>query len=137
MDHKDNDDDYIIPKEELKQIMRRFRADKKRGMPMRLFYELSVVDKSRMDDIFFYDRAPMTELVQRRVSKAYLAWKNGEVAVMIRFGHKWLEWRKKPKPVMVRGYGLQLGNDGIKLKIGLKNRLDYSDYRLDEQLKGR
>jgi hypothetical protein len=133
----DSNDDYIIPKEELKQIMKRFRADKKRGIPMRLFYELSGVDKSRMDDMFFYDRAPMTELVQRRVSKAYLAWKRGEVAVMIRFGQKWLEWRKQPKPVIVRGYGLQMGNDGIKLKIGLKNRLDYSDYRLDEQLKGR
>ena len=56
---------------------------------------------------------------------------------MIRFGQKWIEWRKKPKPVIVRGYGLQVENGGIKLKLGLKNRLDYSDYRLDEQIKGR
>ena len=92
---------------------------------------------STLLDMFFYDRTHMTELVQRRVSKAYLAWKNGEVAVMIRFGQKWIEWRKKPKPVIVRGYGLQVENGGIKLKLGLKNRLDYSDYRLDEQIKGR
>jgi hypothetical protein len=55
----------------------------------------------------------------------------------VHYGRKYLEYRKEPKPVAVRGYGLQATSEGIKLKIGLKNKFDYSDYRLDETLKGR
>ncbi len=129
--------DDVIPKQQLKEIINRFLKDKKRGIPIKLFAELCGVNFFHLRDVFLYQTEPLTENVQRRVSKGYNHWKNGDVAVMIRFGQKWLEWRKEPKPRMVKGYGLQLGNDGFKLKIGAKNRYDYSNPRLDEYFKGR
>jgi hypothetical protein len=41
-----------------------------------------------------------------------------------------------PKLRMVRGYGLTVKNGEIKLDLGIKNRLDYSGYSLDDKLKG-
>jgi hypothetical protein len=78
----------------------------------------------------------MTELVQRRVSKGYESWRDGEIAVMERYGKKWFEFRKTPKVRMVRGYGLTVKDGEIKLDIGIKNRLDYAGYSLDDKLKG-
>ena len=127
----------IIPKDELKRIIKAFVKDTKRGVSVELFCTLCGIEKSSLYKIFIAETQPMTERTQIRVSKAYTSWKNGEVAIMTALGEKWLEYRKEPKPRMVRGFGLQVSPEGIKLKIGIKNRLDYSDYSFDEQLKGR
>lgn len=111
-------------------------SDKNRGISQEMFAELCGVDKRTIQYVFMEEKYPMTEMVQRRVSKGYDAWRNGEVAVMERYGKKWLEWRKEPRKRMVRGYGLTVKNGEIKLDIGIKNRLDYSVYSLDDKLKG-
>ena len=111
-------------------------SDKKRGISQEMFAELCGVEKRTIQYVFMEEKYPMTELVQRRVSKGYDAWRNGEVAVMERYGKKWLEWRKEPKIRMVRGYGLTVKDGQIKLDVGPKNRRDYSGYSLDDKLKG-
>lgn len=126
----------IIPKKELMRIIKAFLEDKGRGIPINLFAELCGVDRRTLQYVFQEEKYPMTEMVQRRVSKGYDAWRNGEIAVMERYGKKWIEWRKQPKPRMVRGYGLTVKNGEIKLDLGIKNRLDYSGYSLDDKLKG-
>ena len=126
----------VIPKKELLRIIKQFIADKNRGIPLELFAELCGVDRATLYNVFDNEKYPMTEHIQRRVSKGYDAWRNGEIAVMERYGKKWIEWRKVPKMRMVRGYGLTVKNGEIKLDIGIKNRLDYSGYTLDDKLKG-
>jgi hypothetical protein len=127
----------VIPKAELKVLVKRLLLDKKKIIPTRLFAELCGLSRYHLHETFVLETRPISEIVQRRVSRAYCLWRDGKVRVMVHYGRKYLEFRKEPKQVIVRGYGLQATSDGIKLKIGIKNRLDYSDYRLDETLKGR
>ena len=126
----------VISKVELMRMVKALLADKKRGIPIPLFAELCGVDRRTLHNVFVHELYPMSELVQRRLSRGYNAWRNGEIAVMERYGKKWIEWRKEPKKRMVRGYGLTLENGQIKLQVGIKNRLDYSGYTLDDKLKG-
>lgn len=126
----------VIPRKELLRAVKALMSDKNRGISQEMFAELCGVDKRTIQYVFMEEKYPMTEMVQRRVSKGYDAWRNGEVAVMERYGKKWLEWRKEPRKRMVRGYGLTVKNGEIKLDIGIKNRLDYSVYSLDDKLKG-
>lgn len=127
----------VIPKAELKVLVKRLLLDKKKAIPTRLFAELCGISRYHLHETFVLETRPISEVVQRRVSRAYCLWRDGKIRVMVHYGRKYLEFRKEPKQIAVRGYGLQATSDGIKLKIGIKNRLDYSDYRLDETLKGR
>jgi hypothetical protein len=127
----------VLPKAELKVLVKRLLLDKKKTITTRLFAELCGLSRYHLHETFVLETRPISEVVQRRVSRAYCLWRDGKVRVMVHYGRKYLEFRKEPKQIAVRGYGLQATSDGIKLKIGIKNRLDYSDYRLDETLKGR
>lgn len=127
----------VIPKAELKLLVKRLLLDKKKVIPTRLFAELCGLSRYHLHETFVLDRRPISEVVQRRVSRAYCLWRDGKVRVMVHYGRKYLEYRKEPKPIATRGYGLQMTSEGIKLKIGIKNKFDYSDYRLDETMKGR
>lgn len=105
-----------------------FLADENRGVSIDLFAELCGISKSTLVDVFTEEKYPMSEYVQRRVSKGYKEWRNGEVAVMQnRNNSRFLQYRKEPKPRIARGYGLQVVGSEIKLKIGLVNKADYDD----------
>lgn len=127
----------VIPKAELKVLVKRLLLDKKKAIPTRLFAELCGISRYHLHETFVLETRPISEVVQRRVSRAYCLWRDGKIRVMVHYGRKYLEFRQEPKPVAVRGYGLQATSEGIKLKIGIKNKFDYSDYRLDETMKGR
>jgi len=78
----------------------------------------------------------LTEYVQRRVSKAYVEYRDGEVAIMQnRDTSKFVQYRKELKPVLQRSTGLQVINGEIKIKVGIANKHDYAVSDLDEQLK--
>ena len=115
----------VIPKAELKLLVKRLLLDKKKVIPTRLFAELCGIGRYHLHETFVLDRRPITEIVQRRVSRAYCLWRDGKVRVMVHYGRKYLEYRKEPKPIATRGYGLQMTSEGIKLKIGIKNKFDY------------
>jgi hypothetical protein len=77
----------------------------------------------------------LSEYIQIRVSKGYKAWLNGEVGVyQNRDLSKFIEYRRQPKPMLKRSYGLKVVGGEIKMDVGVKNRADYSGYTLDEQL---
>ena len=125
-----------IPKAELRKIMKRFLRDSQRGISIELFAQLAGLSASIIKSVFVYETEPLTEYVQRRVSKAYTEWKNGEVSIMQnRDQTRFVQYRKDAKPVLVKKNSLQLVNGQIKLKIGIENRYDYSKLTLDEQLK--
>jgi hypothetical protein len=124
-----------LPKTVLRKAIYRFLKDKDRGISMELFAELAGVSKSHIKDVFLYETEPMTEYVQRRVSKAYTEWTNGEVAIMQnRDNSKFVQYRKQSKPVMQKKTTLQVVDGKIALKIGIAPKYDYLTATLDEQL---
>lgn len=126
----------IHPKAQLKKIMKRFLADPNRGISHTLFSELAGISRKHLLDVFDYETEPLTEYMQRRVSKAYTAWCNGEVAIMQnRDASRFVEYRKEAKPVLQKTTRLQLVNGEIKISVGVKPKYDYGKTTLDEQLK--
>jgi hypothetical protein len=117
--------------------MQRFNADKERGISIALFAELAGISAGHFYDVFIYGKEPLTEMVQRRVSKAYQQWKAGNVKVMKRIDNtRYVDYRKESQPVFMPKMGLQVTSDGIKIKVGMVNRHDYSEPTLDEALRG-
>ena len=124
-----------IPKRDLKIIMQRFLSDKVRGISIPLFADLCGVSINQIRDVFLNNTEPLSEYVQRRVSKAYNEWKNGEVAIMQnRDTSKFVQYRKEAKPALEKVTKLQVVNGEIKIKLGINKKYDYSDSTLDEQL---
>ena len=128
----------IHPKTELRRIIKRFLQDKNRGISIPLFAELAGLSTSHIRDVFLNESEPMTEYVQRRVSKAYQEWIKGEVAIMQnRDTSLFVQYRKEAKPILHKSSKLTLINGEIKINMGIKPKYDYSDLTLDEQLKGK
>ena len=134
-------------KAELMAAMARFLADQKRGISLALFCELAAIELPTLRGVFQTGELPMSQRTQRRVSKALDDWAAGKIAVMERrprrdakagrSGEVFIAWRKEPKPRMVRGYGLRPTDGGLRLAIGPRNRGDYSQPTLGEQMKRR
>jgi hypothetical protein len=102
-----------------------------------LFAELAGLTKKTLIDIFYRNHT-MTERSQVRLSKAYHAWKNGEIRVMQnRDRTRFVEYREEPKPAVVRSTKIVVDNGKLRLEISPKNPRDYSGKTLDEQLRGR
>ena len=121
---------------DLKNQIFNFLKDHNRGISIRLFADLAGISETHLQDVFLYQTEPLSEMVQRRVDKAYKAWQRGEVAVMQNQDKtRFVEYRKEAKPVFKRSLGLQVTNDGIKISLGIKPKCDYSGKSLDEQLK--
>lgn len=127
----------VISRIELLRIIKKFLEDKNRGISQELFAELAGMSKEHLLDVFIRGVYPLSERVQRRVSRAYQHFRDGEVAIMQnRDKTKFLEYRRQPKPRMARSMGLEVQNGVIKLQIGVKNRVDYEKRDIDEQLRG-
>ena len=113
-----------LSKFELKRQIKRFHADKDRGISINLFCELAGMSMAHFLDVFIRD-------------KAYQQWKSGNVRVMQNKDRtRYVEYRKESKPPMMASMGLQVTSGGIKLKVGMVNRHDYSEITLDEALRG-
>lgn len=127
----------IMLKKDLFRQIKRFLLDDKRGISMKLFADVCGLHEDTLENVFLKEVYPMSEYVQIRVSKGYNAWRNGEIAVMQnRDKTRFVEYRKEAKPRLSRGLGVQFVNGEVKLKVGLKNRYDYSELDIDEQLRG-
>ena len=126
-----------LSKSELIKQMKRFNADKDRGISIPLFCELAGMSVAHFRDVFLEDKHPLTETVQRRVNKAYIHWKMGMVRVMKRNDNtRYVDYRREAKPPIMPNMGLKLTSEGIKLRVGMVNRHDYSETDLNEALRG-
>ena len=127
----------LLTKEQLKKEMRRFLADKDRGISVALFAELCGIDRVHLLDVFVYEKYPVSEHLQRRVNKGYKHWKEGRVKVMKRSDNtRYVDYRKEPKPAFLPQMGVKMTSEGLKLRVGVVNRHDYSQPDLKEQLGG-
>lgn len=125
----------VIPKHELKMLMRRFINDQSRGISLEKFAELCGMKKRTFADVFVYENTKLTEQVQRRVSSAYQHWRDGNVRIMKRPDKtQYVDYRKTPQPVIIPHMGITHTPDGFKLSIGPRNRHDYSYSTLDDIL---
>ena len=126
-----------LSKVDLKRQIKKFLQDPGRGISVALFAELAGVSKTILMDVFYYEKEPLSEMVQRRVNKAYMQWKAGNVKVMQRPNNsRYVDYRKESQPVYVQGLGLKVTSDGIKVRVGMVNRHDYSEIDLNEALRG-
>jgi len=122
-------------KRELMTLMKRFLADKKRGISIEMFAKLAGYEKGYLREVFLDGKWPLTETLQVRVSKALQSWQKGEVAVMEKYdGTRHIHYRKEPKPRYVKTCRLNLTTEGFKLSVGVRNKADYSRPGLDEQM---
>lgn len=127
----------VLPKKELMRQIKKFHADKERGISIALFCELAGINSEHFKDVFIRECEPLTEYIQMRVNKAYTQWKAGNVRVMRRKDlTRYVEYRKTPEPPIMAGMGLRVTPDGIKIKVGMVNRHDYSEIDLNEALRG-
>jgi GH15 family glucan-1,4-alpha-glucosidase len=126
----------VIPKAELLQLVKRFLADPNRAMSIDLFAELAGLSKNTIVNVFQNETHPMTEITQRRVSKAYKSVVNGEVIVMQNKDKtRFIQYRKEPQLRLVKSNRISLVNGNLKVQFGVVNRNDYSRQNLDEQLR--
>ena len=125
-----------LSKRQMMEVIPAFMRDKKRGISIALFAELCGLAPLHLRDVFLYGRYPLTELVQTRVNRAYEQWIRGDVAVMMKGNNKYLEFRKQPKPQMVKRRLITYDGSGFKLDLGIRPKAqDYQRPDLDQQLR--
>jgi hypothetical protein len=125
----------VTTKKQLEIEVLRFLKDHSRGISIELFADLCGLDGETLKNVFIYKKYPMSEYVQRRVSRGFKHWQQGHVAVMQnRDRTRFVEYRKTPQPRLVKKTQLHVVNGEIKLKIGIQNRADYTNQSLSEQL---
>ena len=123
-----------LSKIELKRQIKKFLADKDRGISIQLFADLCGIHPSHLLDVFKYESEPMTEMVQMRVNKAYHEWKSGRVRVMKRQNNtRYVDYRKEAVSPIMPSTKLTFTHQVIKLKVGMSNRHDYSDIDFNER----
>jgi glutamate synthase domain-containing protein 2 len=128
----------VIGRQELYRIMDNFLKDENRGISIQLFAELCGLSKKTILVVFVHKEERMTEKTQRRVSMAYTNWKNGEVSIMQnRDKTKFVQYRKEAKPKMAKSMAIEFVNGSVRIKTGIRNKSDYSNYNIDEQLTGK
>ena len=126
-----------LSKAELKRQIKRFLADKDRGISIPMFAQLAGISKATLLDVFDYETESMSETTQRRVNKAYMQWKAGAVKIMKRQDNtRYVDYRRVAEPAIMHGMGLKVTSEGIKLRVGMVNRHDYSEIDLNEALRG-
>lgn len=125
----------VLTKAELRRIIPRFIADEKRGISLDHFCEMAGMTRTYLYRIFVARDRDLTEIIQRRVSKAYQHWRAGDFVIMQRRDRTlYPDYRRDAKPRLAKGYGIELKDGRIQLKIGIRNRADY-DPTIDEQLR--
>lgn len=128
----------VIGRKELLVRMKRFLADRKRGISTVLFAELAGVSDRMLLQVFKEERFPISEQMQIRVSRALLAWERGEYEVAKGYGQvKYLVPRKVAKPAFRRFMGLKVENGQIRIDCGVRRRIDTSRMTFREQMSKR
>lgn len=124
-----------LSKAELMRQIRRFLLDKDRGISVKTFAEACGLSQDILQMVFLTGERQLTEHVQRRVNLAYANWKAGYLRTMRRRNNTtFADYRKKPEVPILPSSRVVFMNGKFSLVTGLKNRHDYSDATLKEQL---
>ena len=124
----------ILSKAEIYRQMERFWKDQDKTLSIAMFAELSGLSASLLKRVFQVKDTPMSEHTQIAVSRALERMTRGDVVMVYDKGNKRrLNYRQEPRPRLSKS--MSLTNDGgrIALKVGIKNKSDYSKPGFDEQ----
>lgn len=128
----------VYSKRELKLRMKRFMEDRNRGIGLEMFAQFAGVSKQTLSNYFVHEVNDIDPALQIRISRALQSWENGEVAVMLGpRGVKYLEYRKVARPRLARNWGLKATSEGFKLDLRVRNKADYGEMTLLEQMEGK
>jgi AraC-like DNA-binding protein len=117
--------------------MDRLLADTHRPISIKLLSDLAGISDCTIKMVFQTKKLPMSETTQIRMSKALLRLQNGEIEIVQhRDRTREVRYVTSPRPRINRSYGLTVVDGEIKLKIGLRNRSDYSKPTFEELMKG-
>jgi len=125
----------ILPKAEIYRQMERFWQDKDKTLSIQMFADFCGLSPSLLYRVFHDKTLPMTEHTQICVSRALERMARGDVVMVYgRDQSRKLLYRQEPKPRMAKSNTLTMKNGKVSLKVGLKNKSDYSEPTFDEQL---
>jgi AraC-like DNA-binding protein len=128
---------HVMSQAEIRRRVQRLRDDPERPISFRLFSELVGVSEGTLKNVFILHTYQMSEIVQIRVSRALQRLEAGDVVVMKnRWGERKIEYLNQPKPRLRRSMGLTIRDGQIGLKIGIRNRGDYSEPTFRELIEG-
>jgi hypothetical protein len=124
----------VMPRKELLRQLKLFKADKKRGITFKNFALIAGISYYHLNSIVA-ERLPMTELSQKRLSKALNEFKLGKVATIEHVsGRTEPVYRQKPVPLARKSMGLTVKNGQITISVGMRQLGDYSRPTLGELL---
>jgi hypothetical protein len=125
----------VLPKAEIYRRMERFWKDPDKTLTITMFAEFSGLSHTLLNRVFYVKDLPMSEHTQIAVSRALERMSRGDVVeVYNRDRSKKLVYRQEPRPRIGRSASLTYDGDKIGLKVGLKNKSDYSDPTFTEQM---
>lgn len=128
----------ILPKAELRRQVKRMHEDPNKALSLTYLAELAGISLVHLRDVFIYEKEPLTEMVQIRMSRAMRRLADGEVTLMRnKDNSRFLQYNRENKPRMVKSNQITLKSGEFKLKLGVRNANDYSELTLEEMLKRR
>jgi len=123
-----------MQKKELLRQLKMFMADKKRGISIKNFAVMAGISYLHVRDII-NERYPMTEVSQRRLSKALEEFRQGKIATILHVtGRTEPVYRRQPVPLARKSMGLTVKNGEIRLSLGMRQLGDYSQPTFGELL---
>lgn len=129
----------VLTIEEIKQRMNAMRSNRKRGFSIQEFSRFAGIDYRNLKKMFFENKMVITELTQRKLSKALLALETGEAGLRLTItGERMLDYhpRKEQKPALKKGYSISLSGSGASLNIGPVNRYNFSGNTIFNKQRG-
>lgn len=124
---------------EIELRVQNMNLNRKRGFSMEEFSRFAGIDYRNLKKMCLEGCIPISELSQRKLSKALLALERGEAGVrkdMI--GRKFLDYhpRDEYKIPMKRGMSIERSNDGFSLSIKPVNKYSYSELNVLKKKRG-
>lgn len=127
--------EQIKTKREIYAQIERYHADPNKPLSWKFLAELSGISYSLLKRVFVVKDLDMSVETQIRISRCLDRLARGEVVVMRNKDKtRVLVYRKENRPRVARSVELDLKGGKLCLKVGLKNKSDYSQPLLIEKL---
>lgn len=122
----------FLTKEQIIERISAMYLNTKRGFTIYHFVEFADLDYAHFRRVYKQE-VPMTESVQRKLSRALTALENGEAGPRRDIaGRKSLGYHRKEeqRPTMTRSMGLQNVGGEIKMRVGIVNKYSFNNKKI-------
>ena len=119
----------VLTIREIEERVLNMNQNRKRGFSMEEFSRFAGIDYRNLKKMVMEGSIPITELSQRKLSKALLAIENGEAGMRMDIaGRKFLDYHPPSEygQAIKRGMSIEKTNDGFSLSVKPVNKYDYS-----------